>query len=74
MSVAKEIEFKDRAINLGAQLVRSVASKTNDVAGDGWYQTTSEAPFEWFHNPCLCMWHALLAMMPSRNWVLSLAW
>lgn len=35
VSVAKEIEFKDRAINLGAQLVRSVASKTNDVAGDG---------------------------------------
>ena len=35
VSVAKEIEFKDRAINLGAQLVRSVANKTNDVAGDG---------------------------------------
>eukprot|EP00285_Hemiselmis_virescens_P006961 CAMPEP_0173390580 /NCGR_PEP_ID=MMETSP1356-20130122/15375_1 /TAXON_ID=77927 ORGANISM="Hemiselmis virescens, Strain PCC157" /NCGR_SAMPLE_ID=MMETSP1356 /ASSEMBLY_ACC=CAM_ASM_000847 /LENGTH=581 /DNA_ID=CAMNT_0014348011 /DNA_START=68 /DNA_END=1813 /DNA_ORIENTATION=+ len=35
VSVAKEIEFADRATNLGAQLVRSVASKTNDVAGDG---------------------------------------
>ncbi|KAJ1483957.1 hypothetical protein T484DRAFT_1948769 [Baffinella frigidus] len=35
VSVAKEIEFRDRAINLGAQLVRSVANKTNDVAGDG---------------------------------------
>ena len=35
VSVAKEINFKDRAINLGAQLVLSVANKTNDVAGDG---------------------------------------
>lgn len=35
VSVAKEIEFKDRQINLGAQLVRSVANKTNDAAGDG---------------------------------------
>jgi chaperonin GroEL len=35
VSVAKEIEFKDRAVNLGAQLVRSVASRTNDAAGDG---------------------------------------
>jgi len=35
VSVAKEIEFKDRTINLGAQLVRSVANKTNDQAGDG---------------------------------------
>ena len=35
VSVAKEIEFRDRATNLGAQLVRSVANKTNDAAGDG---------------------------------------
>mmetsp|Transcript_80203 Transcript_80203/g.214841 ORF Transcript_80203/g.214841 Transcript_80203/m.214841 type:complete len:586 (+) Transcript_80203:67-1824(+) len=35
VSVAKEIEFRDRAINLGAALVRSVANKTNDEAGDG---------------------------------------
>lgn len=35
VTVAKHIEFKDRYQNLGAQLVRSVASKTNDVAGDG---------------------------------------
>jgi len=33
--VAKHIEFKDRYQNMGAQLVRGVASKTNDVAGDG---------------------------------------
>src|SRR5437867_6164247 len=35
VSVAKEIELKDPFENLGAQLVREVASKTNDVAGDG---------------------------------------
>jgi hypothetical protein len=33
--VAKHIEFKDRFQNMGAQLVRQVASKTNDAAGDG---------------------------------------
>lgn len=35
MTVAKHIEFKDRFQNMGAQLVRQVASKTNDEAGDG---------------------------------------
>jgi chaperonin GroEL len=35
VSVAKAIELKDKELNLGAQLVKNVASKTNDVAGDG---------------------------------------
>ncbi|MBU0613923.1 chaperonin GroEL [Patescibacteria group bacterium] len=35
VSVAKEIELDDRMENLGAELVKEVASKTNDVAGDG---------------------------------------
>ena len=35
VSVAKEIELKDPFENMGAQLVKEVASKTNDVAGDG---------------------------------------
>ena len=35
VSIAKEIELKDPYENMGAQLVREVASKTNDVAGDG---------------------------------------
>ncbi|MEQ4619437.1 MAG: chaperonin GroEL [Corticimicrobacter sp.] len=35
VSVAKEIELKDRFENIGAQLVKDVASKTNDNAGDG---------------------------------------
>ncbi len=35
VSVAKEIELEDRFQNMGAQMVREVASKTNDQAGDG---------------------------------------
>ncbi|MCL6607962.1 MAG: chaperonin GroEL [Geminicoccaceae bacterium] len=35
VTVAKEIELSDKFENMGAQLVREVASKTNDVAGDG---------------------------------------
>ncbi len=35
VSVAKEIELEDPKENMGAQLVREVASKTSDVAGDG---------------------------------------
>jgi len=35
ISVAKEIELSDKFENMGAQLVREVASKTNDLAGDG---------------------------------------
>ena len=35
VSVAKEIELKDKLMNMGAQLVKEVASKTSDNAGDG---------------------------------------
>ena len=35
VSVAKEIELEDKFENMGAQMVREVASRTNDVAGDG---------------------------------------
>jgi chaperonin GroEL len=35
VSVAKEIDLKDKFENMGAQMVREVASKTNDLAGDG---------------------------------------
>ena len=35
VAVAKEIELSDKFENMGAQLVREVASKTNDIAGDG---------------------------------------
>ena len=35
VTVAKEIELKDKFENMGAQMVREVASKTSDLAGDG---------------------------------------
>ena len=35
VSVAKEIEFSDRYINLGAMLTRQVSNRTNEIAGDG---------------------------------------
>src|SRR6202044_4018449 len=35
VTVAKEVELRDPAENMGAQMVREVAAKTSDVAGDG---------------------------------------
>lgn len=35
VSVAKEVELEDKFENMGAQMLREVASKTNDIAGDG---------------------------------------
>ena len=35
VTIAREIELEDKAENMGAQLLREVATKTNDVAGDG---------------------------------------
>jgi chaperonin GroEL len=44
VSIAKEISFKDRFENMGAEIVKEVATKTNDTAGDG--TTTSVVLFE----------------------------
>ncbi|MCU0725209.1 MAG: chaperonin GroEL [Planctomycetes bacterium] len=48
VTVAKEVELKDAYENMGAQMVREVASKTSDVAGDGTTTATilAEAIFE----------------------------
>src|SRR3990167_4180334 len=35
VTIAKEIDFEDKFENVGAQLVKEVATKTNDIAGDG---------------------------------------
>lgn len=35
VTIAREIEFEDKFENMGAQLLKEVATKTNDVAGDG---------------------------------------
>src|SRR5881409_907642 len=48
VTVAKEIELEDKYENMGCQMVKEVASKTNDVAGDGTTTATvlAEAIFE----------------------------
>src|ERR687889_2314524 len=45
VTVAKEIELQDPLENMGAQMVREVASKTSDVAGDG--TTTASILAQW---------------------------
>ena len=44
VTVAKEIELEDKFENMGAQMVREVASKTNDIAGDGTTTATRARP------------------------------
>ena len=44
MTVAKEITLEDKFENMGAQMVREVASKTNDEAGDGTTTATVSGP------------------------------
>ena len=51
VTVAKEIELKDEMENIGAQMVREVASKTSDVAGDG--TTTATILAQAILNECL---------------------
>src|SRR3974377_1786767 len=43
VTVAKEIELEDKFENMGAQMVRQVASKTSDIAGDGTTTATVRA-------------------------------
>ena len=43
VTVAKAIEFKNKTVNVGASLIKQVATKTNDLAGDG--TTTSTGSF-----------------------------
>src|SRR3989344_4572542 len=43
VTVAKEIELEDKYENVGAELIKEVASKTNDVAGDGTTTATVHA-------------------------------
>ena len=47
VTVAKEIELEDPYENMGAQMVKEVASKTNDVAGDG--TTSATVPVSYTH-------------------------
>ena len=53
VTIAKEIELEDPYENMGAQLVKEVATKTNDVAGDG--TTTATVPVSYTHLSIPCM-------------------
>jgi hypothetical protein len=44
VTVAKNIEFKDKFLNVGAALVKQVANTTNDIAGDGTPRAPSPLP------------------------------
>ena len=57
VSVAKEIELEDKFENMGAQMVKEVASQTSDVAGDG--TTTATVLAGQFSTKGLvsCRWH-----------------
>ena len=56
VSVAKEIELEDPIENMGAQMVREVASKTSDVAGDGTTTATvlAQAIYQRRIKECYC--------------------
>ena len=49
VSVAKEIELKDKFENMGAQMIKDVASKASDDAGDGTTTATVLAPVSYTH-------------------------
>ena len=49
VTIAKDVELEDAFENMGAQLVREVATKTNDVAGDGTTTATLLAPVSYTH-------------------------
>ena len=72
VTVAKEIELEDKYENMGARMVREVASKTSDVAGDGTTTATvmAEAIFNEGLKACLLYTSpsprdGLLSRMPS---------
>ena len=44
VTIAKEVELEDPFENMGAQMIREVATRTNDIAGDGTTTATKEKP------------------------------
>ena len=62
VTVAKEIELADKFENMGAKMVREVASKTSDVAGDGTTTATSMPRFR-----SIGLIPAATDFMPSRT-------
>ena len=65
VTVAKEIELEDKFENMGAQLVREVASKTSDIAGDG--TTTALVALSMPRLSAIGLWPAATMRDPSRT-------
>jgi len=72
VSVAKEIELEDRYQNLGAMMLREVASKTNDKAGDGTLSAVSIKPPAKSQATCLRKPRRLRRPLKSRRSAQSL--
>ena len=58
MTVAKEIELEDKYEDMGAKMVKEVASKTSDVAGDGTTTATVLAEVDLQRGPARPSWPA----------------
>ena len=75
VTVAKEIELKDPLENMGAQMVREVASKTSDIAGDG---TTTPARPQTSRvtalRPLPCWRRRSIARAPRTWWLGRIRW
>jgi chaperonin GroEL len=68
VSVAKEIELKDKFENMGAQMVREAASKTNDVAGDGTTTATVlTRAIRYRRFKVCCCWHESYGFKTRRR-------
>ena len=65
VTVAKEIELEDKFENMGAQMVREVAQKTNDLAGDG--TTTAVTAMSTPRLRSIGFMPAATALAPSRT-------
>ncbi len=64
VTVAKEIELEDKMANMGAQMVKEVASKTSDIAGDG--TTTASTPSSMPRLTSIGLVPAATSFEPSR--------
>ena len=65
VTVAKEIELEDKFENMGAQMVKEVASKTSDVAGDG--TTTATILAQSIYSEGIKLWRRATTPWPSSG-------
>ena len=69
VTIAKEIELEDAVENMGAQIVKEVASKTNDVAGDG--TTTATLLTQIIHEECFLCFRFIQDHINRMFWITS---